>query len=74
MGRSQINVRVDDDLDARLNALAARTGRTKTFYVTEALETFIEDQEDYFLAKDALDEFRQGDDAPIALADVEWPE
>ena len=70
----QINVRVPDALSARLDALAARTGRSKTFYAVEALEEHIQEYEDYFLAKDALAEFRQSDDNAIDLADIVWPE
>ncbi|MBX3030200.1 MAG: TraY domain-containing protein [Chloroflexi bacterium] len=64
MTTKQLNIRLDARLDRRLEALAARTGRTKTFYATEAIAGFLEDWEDYFLAKDALEEFRaSGDDA-----------
>jgi RHH-type transcriptional regulator, rel operon repressor / antitoxin RelB len=70
----QINVRVSDALSARLDSLAARTGRSKTFYAVEALEEHLEEYEDYYLAKDALADFRQSDDAAIDLADLAWPE
>jgi len=73
MAKQQINVRVDDDLERRITHLSERTGRTKSFYVTEAIEAFLNDHEDYFLAKDAIDEFRQSDDSAIALEDVQWP-
>lgn len=70
----QINVRVDEQTDHRLEYLAARTGRSKTFYATEALTQYLEEHEDYFLAKDALDEFTQSNDEAIDLANIEWPE
>ena len=64
MTTKQLNIRLDERLDRRLEALAARTGRTKTFYAREAIAGFLEDWEDYFLAKDALEEFRaSGEDA-----------
>lgn len=66
-------IRLDDETEARLNRLAERTGRSKSFYVREATLEKLEEYEDYYLAKDALEEFRQSDDAPIDLADVEWP-
>ena len=69
----QINIRVDDETEARLRYLATRTGRTKTFYATEALAQYLDENEDYLLAKDALDEFLQSDDDAIDLADVVWP-
>lgn len=66
-------IRLDDETEARLNRLAERTGRSKSFYVREATLEKLEEYEDYYLAKDALDEFRQADDSAIDLADVEWP-
>lgn len=70
----QINIRLSEDMDQRLERLAARTGRTKTFYIADAVAEYLEDYEDYYLAKDALEEFRQSDDAGIALHEVEWPQ
>lgn len=74
MGTKQNNVRLDEGTDARLENLAARTGRTKAFYINAAIEGFLEDYEDYFLAKDALDEFRQSDDAAIDIDTIDLAE
>jgi RHH-type transcriptional regulator, rel operon repressor / antitoxin RelB len=70
----QINLRVDEETEQRLIHLAQRTGRTKTFYATEALTQYLDENEDYLLAKDALEEFTQSNDEAIDLADVVWPE
>ena len=43
-------VRLPEDIEARLDSLAKRTGRTKTFYVREAILEYLEDLEDYYLA------------------------
>jgi RHH-type rel operon transcriptional repressor/antitoxin RelB len=72
MTKTQINVRIDGALDLRLAALAKRTGRTKSFYAVEAIKGFLEDQEDYFLAKDSLEEFRASGESAIDIADVDW--
>lgn len=73
MAKTQINLRIDETLDSRLEKLAKRTGRSKAFYATEALEEFLDDHEDYFLAKDALSEFRNSDDSSVVLhEDVDW--
>ena len=45
-----INFRVNEVLDARLGPLAQLTGRTKTFYVHQAVESLIEDLEDAYIA------------------------
>lgn len=68
----QFNVRLDDELDRRLEALATRTGRSKAFYATEAIHGFLDDWEDYFLAKDALAEFRDSDEAAVDVDDVDF--
>jgi RHH-type transcriptional regulator, rel operon repressor / antitoxin RelB len=43
-------VRIPVALDERLTRLARKTGRSKSYYARKALETFIEDTEDYLLA------------------------
>lgn len=70
---TQINFRVDDETARRLQHLSARTGRSKSFYALEALTQYLDDNEDYLLAKDALEDFTQSDDEAIDIADVEWP-
>ncbi len=68
----QINIKLSDETSERLEALANLTGRTKTFYATEAIEAHLDDLEDYYVAKHALEEFRQSDDEPVAHEDVDW--
>jgi RHH-type transcriptional regulator, rel operon repressor / antitoxin RelB len=59
-------VRLDKDLEERLERLAARTGRTKTFYAREAIEAHLDDLEDFFLAEERLKDFRSEDAIPLA--------
>ena len=47
-------IRLDSDLEERLDALAKKTGRTKTFYAREAIEEHLEDMEDAYLAMERL--------------------
>ena len=49
-------IRLDPNIEERLTKLAEKTGRTKTFYAREAIEEYIEDMEDYYLAVDAIRE------------------
>jgi len=72
MATKQLNIRLDEELDRRLEALAARTGRTKAFYAGEAIEGFLDDWEDYFLAKDALTEFRESGEPSIPVDDIDF--
>ena len=41
-----LNVRVGEELENRLDILSKETGRTKTYYVKEALEQYIHNAED----------------------------
>jgi len=43
-------IRLDTDTERRLDRLAKKTGRTKTFYAREAILEHIEDLEDIYLA------------------------
>ena len=47
-------IRLDPEIEKRLNRLAEKTGRTKTFYVREAILEHIEDLEDVYLAANRL--------------------
>jgi len=47
-------LRLPPDIEKRLDALAKKTGRTKSFYAREAILRHIEDLEDYYLAKRRL--------------------
>jgi len=59
-------VRLDKDLEERLERLAEKTGRTKTFYAREALEAHLDDLEDFYLAEERLRDFRSEDAIPLA--------
>jgi RHH-type rel operon transcriptional repressor/antitoxin RelB len=47
-------VRISRALNDRLDALAAKTGRRKTYYASKAIERYLEDLEDYYDAKEAV--------------------
>ncbi len=49
-------VRISRALDERLDALAAQTGRRKSYYASKAIERYLEDTEDYLLAVAAYEE------------------
>ncbi len=68
---TMIAVRLPDEIEARLDALARATGRTKTFYVREAIVEHLDDLEDIYLAEQRLIELRAGREGRHALADVE---
>lgn len=55
-----IAVRMPIDVEKRLERLAKRTGRTKTFYVREAVIEHLDDLEDLYLAEEELRAIRAG--------------
>ena len=64
-------VRLPVDIEKRLNALAKVTGRTKTFYVREAILEHLDDLEDIYLAEKRLEDIRAGREETIPLEQVE---
>lgn len=47
-------IRLDPDIETRLERLAKQTGRTKTFYAREAILEHLDDLEDIYLATHRL--------------------
>jgi RHH-type transcriptional regulator, rel operon repressor / antitoxin RelB len=47
-------LRLPPEIEKRLDVLAKKTGRTKSFYAREAILRQIEDIEDYYLARRRL--------------------
>lgn len=62
-----IAVRVPDEIEERLDRLAQITGRTKTFYVREAILEHLEDLEDVYLAESVLEKVRRGKEETHSL-------
>ena len=61
-----IAVRLDPTTDERLTRLANETGRSKSYYVKQAIDAFLEDREDYLLALAVLER----DEPRKPIADV----
>ena len=63
-------IRLPPEIEARLERLAKRTGRTKTFYAREALLEYIDDMEDLYLAEKRYDDILKGRATTVPLEDV----
>jgi RHH-type rel operon transcriptional repressor/antitoxin RelB len=50
-----LGVRIEKELEAKLDSLAKKTGRTKSYYVREAVRLYLEDREDYLKALAVLE-------------------
>ena len=48
-------IRLPEEIEARLNALATKTERTKTFYAKEAILKHLDEMEDKYLAINRLE-------------------
>ncbi len=66
-----VSIRLDDDLDARLARLARLTGRSKSFYLRQALVEQIEDLEDLFLSRTVANRVADGRERLIPLDALE---
>jgi RHH-type rel operon transcriptional repressor/antitoxin RelB len=55
MEAPMLAIRLPEDIEARLTALAAKTSRTKTFYAREAILEHLDDMEDKYLAINRLE-------------------
>jgi RHH-type rel operon transcriptional repressor/antitoxin RelB len=63
-------IRLDAEIEARLSALAKKTGRTKTFYAKQAILEHLEDMEDLYLAEQETIALRAGKSQTTPLLEV----
>ncbi|HZI96213.1 MAG TPA: DUF6290 family protein [Actinomycetales bacterium] len=63
-------LRLPPEVEERLERLARRTGRTKSFYAREAILDHLEDLEDLYLAEDALREHYSSGGATASMEEV----
>jgi RHH-type rel operon transcriptional repressor/antitoxin RelB len=63
-------IRLPEDIEKRLDALAKATGRTKTYYAREAILEHIQDLEDYHEAEKRLADIKAGRSTTIKLEEI----
>jgi RHH-type transcriptional regulator, rel operon repressor / antitoxin RelB len=63
-------LRLPQAIEKRLEKLAKKTRRTKTFYAREAILQHLEDLEDLYLAEERLARIRSGEERTYTLAEV----
>jgi len=66
-----VSLRLPEDLRIRLEKLAKRTGRSKTFYMVEAITEKLEDLEDLYLVEQRTLALREGRSKTYTLDEVE---
>jgi RHH-type rel operon transcriptional repressor/antitoxin RelB len=63
-------LRLPPDIERRLDELARKTGRSKSFYAREAILEHLEELEDTYLAKEAFDEHYSSGGRTLSMAEV----
>ena len=63
-------IRLPEKIEKRLDRLAKRTGRTKTYYAREAILQHLNDLEDIYLAEKRLADIRSGRTKTIPIEEV----
>ena len=56
------SVRLSAETEKRLEVLAAKTGRSKAYYLREMIERGLEDMEDYYLAAEVMERIKRGEE------------
>lgn len=64
------SIRLSPELGDRLDRLAAKTGRTKAFYLRQIIESGLSEMEDYYLAAVTLERVRKGQEKVYSAASV----
>ena len=65
-----VALRLPDEVSQRLKRLADLTGRSKTFYMIEAIKEHLDDLEDLYLAEQRLIDIQDGKSQAVPLEEV----
>ncbi len=68
---TRLSIRLDKGLSNRLDRLVRLTGRSKSFYVKQALEEQVADLEDLYLARKVARRVADGREEVVTLEDLE---
>ena len=63
-------IRLPEEIERRLEALAKKTGRTKTYYARQAILEHLTDLEDVYLAEKRLESLRAGRTRSVSLSRI----
>lgn len=61
-----VSIRLNPEIEVRLDQLAAKTGRAKSYYLRELIEGGLDDLEDFYLADATMERVRKGQEKIIA--------
>jgi len=63
-------IRLPQEVEQRLDALAKNTGRTKTFYARRAILEYLDDLEDIYMAEKTLEDIKSGKEKIYSLSEI----
>ncbi len=64
-------LRLPKSIERRLDRLARKTGRTKSYYAKQAITQFLEDREDYLMGLAELEKLERGEEIPVSLDELQ---
>jgi RHH-type rel operon transcriptional repressor/antitoxin RelB len=64
------SIRLPQEVEHRLEVLSQQTGRSKSFYVNEAILEHLDNLEDIYVAERRLEDIRAGRTSPVPLEEV----
>lgn len=65
-----MTIRLPEELDSRLTNLTQQTGRAKSFYLIQALESYLEDMEDLLLSNAIVERIHTGKEKTYTSQEV----
>ena len=65
-----VSIRLDPLIEQRLDRLASQTGRSKSYYLRELIESGLDDLEDYYLADATMEKVRKGQEVVVDSSEV----
>jgi RHH-type rel operon transcriptional repressor/antitoxin RelB len=61
-----VSIRLDPEIELRLDELASQTGRAKSYYLRELIEGGLDDLEDFYLADATMERIRKGQERIVS--------
>ncbi len=65
-----VSIRLDPEIEERLDHLAAQTGRAKSYYLRELIEGGLDELEDFYLSDATMERVRRGGEKLLDTARV----
>jgi RHH-type rel operon transcriptional repressor/antitoxin RelB len=65
-----VSIRLEPEIEQRLDHLAAKTGRSKSYFLRELIESGLDDHEVFYLADLAMQRVRKGTEQILSAEQV----